>query len=37
MSQSSEKPDLTPEECRENLKHIHTTNTSQYRSSGKNN
>ena len=37
MSQSSEKPDLTPEECRENLKHIHTTNTSQYRSSRKNN
>ena len=24
------KVDITPEECRENLKHIHTTITSQY-------
>ena len=31
------KPDITPEECRENLKHIHTTITSQYLSSRKNN
>ena len=30
------KPDITPEECRENLKHIHTTITSQYVSSRKN-
>ena len=31
------KPDIIPEECRENLKHIHTTITSQYFSSRKNN
>ena len=31
------KPDITPEECRENLKHIYTTITSQYFSSTKNN
>ena len=31
------KPDITPEECRENLKHIHTTITSQYLSFRKNN
>ena len=31
------KPEITPEECRENLKHIHTTITSQYLSSKKNN
>ena len=31
------KPDITPEECRENLKHLHTTITSQYLSSKKNN
>ena len=31
------KPDITPQECRENLKHIHTTITSQYLSSRKNN
>ena len=30
------KPDITPEECRENLKHIYTTITSQYLSSTKN-
>ena len=30
------KPDITPEECRENLKHIHTTIISQYFSSRKN-
>ena len=29
------KPDIKPEECRENLKHIHTTTTSQYLSSRK--
>ena len=29
------KPDITPEECRENLKHIHIT--TQYLSSRKNN
>ena len=31
------KLDITPEECRENLKHIHTTITSQYLSFRKNN
>ena len=31
------EPDITPEECRENAKHIHTTITSQYLSSRKNN
>ena len=31
------KLDITPEECRENLKHIHTTITSQYLNSRKNN
>ena len=31
------KPDITPEECRENLKHVHTTITSQYLSFRKNN
>ena len=31
------KPDITSEECRENLKHIHTTITSQYLSSRKTN
>ena len=31
------EPDITPEECREYLKHIHTTITSQYLSSRKNN
>ena len=31
------KPDITSEECRENLKHIHTSITSQYLSSRKNN
>ena len=31
------KPDITPEQCRENLKHIHTTITLQYLSSRKNN
>ena len=31
------KPDITPEKCKENLKHIHTTITSQYLSSRKNN
>ena len=31
------KPDITPEEYRENLKHIHTTITSQYLNSRKNN
>ena len=31
------KPDITPKECRENLKHIHTTITSQYLSFRKNN
>ena len=31
------KPDITSEKCRENLKHIHTTITSQYLSSTKNN
>ena len=31
------KLDITPEECKENLKHIHTTITSQYLSSRKNN
>ena len=31
------KLDLTPKECRENLKHIHTTIISQYLSSRKNN
>ena len=31
------KPDLTPEKFRDNLKHIHTTNTSQHLSSRKNN
>ena len=31
------KPDITSEECRENLKHIHTTITSQYLSSRKSN
>ena len=31
------KPDITPEECRENLKHIHSTITSQLLSSRKNN
>ena len=31
------KSDLTPEKCRRNLKHIHTTITRQYVSSGKNN
>ena len=30
------KPDITTEECRKNLKHIHTTITSQYFSSKKN-
>ena len=30
------KPDITPEECRENLKHIHTTITLKYLSSRKN-
>ena len=29
------KPDITTDECRENLKHIHTTITSQYLSSKK--
>ena len=29
------EPDITPEECRENLKHIHTTITSQYLNSRK--
>ena len=29
------EPDVTPEECSENLKHIHTTITSQYPSSRK--
>ena len=31
------EPDITPEECRENLKHIHFTITSQYFSFRKNN
>ena len=31
------EPDITPEECRENLKHIHTIITSQYLSFRKNN
>ena len=31
------KPDLIPGKCKENLKHIHTTITSQYLSSRKNN
>ena len=31
------EPDITSEECRENLKHIHTAITSQYLSSKKNN
>ena len=31
------KPDITSEECRKNLKHIHTTITSQYLSSRKSN
>ena len=31
------KPNITLDECRENLKHIHTTITSQYLSSRKNN
>ena len=31
------EPDITPEECREDLKHIHITITSQYLSSRKNN
>ena len=31
------EPDITPEECRENLKYIHITITSQYLSSRKNN
>ena len=31
------EPDITPEECRESLKHIHTTITSQYLSFRKNN
>ena len=31
------KPDITSQECRENLKHIHTAITSQYLSSTKNN
>ena len=31
------KPDITPEECRENLKHIHNNITSQYLSFRKNN
>ena len=31
------EPDITTEECRENLKHIHSSITSQYFSSGKNN
>ena len=31
------EPDITPEECRENLKHIYTIITSQYLSSRKNN
>ena len=31
------KLNITPEECRENIKHIHTTITSQYFSSRKNN
>ena len=31
------EPDITPEECREDLKHIHTTITSQYLNSRKNN
>ena len=31
------EPDITPEKCRKNLKHIHTTITSQYLSSRKNN
>ena len=31
------EPDITAKECRENLKHIHTTVTSQYLSSRKNN
>ena len=31
------EPDITPEECRENLNHIHTTITSKYLSSQKNN
>ena len=31
------KPAITPEKCRENLKHIHTAITSQYLSSRKNN
>ena len=30
------KPDIRPEECRENLKHIHTTITSKYLSCRKN-
>ena len=30
------QPDITPEECRENLKHIHTTITSQHLSTRKN-
>ena len=30
------KPNITPKECREDLKHIHTTITSQYLSSRKN-
>ena len=29
------EPDITPEKCRENLKHVHTTITSQYLSSRK--
>ena len=29
------KPDITPEKCRENLKHIHTTITSQHLNSKK--
>ena len=31
------KLDITPQECRENLKHIHTAINSQYLSSRKNN
>ena len=34
---TNSKPDKTPEEFRKNLKHIHTTITSQYLSSRKNN
>ena len=37
LTSSSQNQVLTPEECKENLRHIHTTITSQYLSSRKNN